>query len=233
MTAAPGRATKPTVPIDRRSRRRRATRPIFCDGEWRDAGVPRRDTLKPGQRVCRARADHREPPDDRRRAGLAGRVTAKNHVLLRRVEKKRRSGRARHRGRPGPARSLQQSVHVDRRADGRDAAEHRLFREHQGAARLLLRRLRPQRRAGRQRAAYAGASGLDGPLGRDHHPPQPGRHPPGRRLRAQRALQWRHASARHHRRDAGLRRRPAPGASSSMSPRAAIMPMSAAWRRAR
>ena len=40
----------------------------------------------------------------------------------------------------------------------------------------------------RQRAAHAGASRLDGPLGRDDHPRQPGAHPPGRRLRAQRAL---------------------------------------------
>ena len=65
---------------------------------------------------------------------------------------------------------VQQPLHVDRRADGRDAAEHRLFGQHQGAARFLLRGLRPRRRAGRQRAAHAGASRLDGPLGRDDHP---------------------------------------------------------------
>ena len=33
-----------------------------------------------------------------------------------------------------------------------------------------------RRHAGRQRAAHAGASRLDGPLGRDHHPRQRGRH---------------------------------------------------------
>jgi N-methylhydantoinase A/oxoprolinase/acetone carboxylase beta subunit len=44
--------------------------------------------------------------------------------------------------RSGPARDLQQPLHVDRRADGRDAAEHRLLGQHQGAPRLLLRRLR-------------------------------------------------------------------------------------------
>ena len=54
----------------------------------------------------------------------------------------------------------------------------------------------------------------------------------GRRLRAQRALQWRHASARHHRLHAGVRRRAA-RQSCSGSPRAAITPTSAASRRAR
>ena len=61
--------------------------------------------------------------------------------------------------------------------------------------------------SGRQRAAHAGASRLDGPLGGDDHPPQRGRHPSRRRVRPQRALQRRHPPARHHRLHAGLRRR--------------------------
>ncbi len=88
----------------------------------------------------------------------------------------------RHQGRSGDAGSVQQPLHVDRRADGRVAAEHRLFGEHQGAARFLLRGVRARRHFGRQRAAHAGASRLDGPLGRDHHPRQQGQDPPGRRL---------------------------------------------------
>ena len=40
-----------------------------------------------------------------------------------------------------------------------------------------------RRHAGRQRAAHAGASRLDGPLGRDHHPRQHGQDPARRRLR--------------------------------------------------
>ena len=115
--------------------------------------------------------------------------------------------RDRHPGRSGDARSVQQPVHVDRRADGRVAAEHRLLGQHQGAARLLLRGVRRRRHAGRQRAAHAGASRLDGPRGRDHHPREQGQHRAGRRLRHQRALQRRHASARHHRLHAGVRRR--------------------------
>ena len=59
------------------------------------------------------------------------------------------------------------------------AAEHRLFGEHQGAARFLLRGVRARRHAGRQRAAHAGASRLDGSLGRDHHPREQGHDPPG------------------------------------------------------
>ena len=54
---------------------------------------------------------------------------------------------------------------------------------------------------------------------------------PGRRVRAQRALQRRHASARHHRLHAGVRRQGQ--RSCSGSPRAAITPTSAASRRAR
>ena len=49
-------------------------------------------------------------------------------------------------------------------------AQHRAVGQHQGAARLLLRRVRRHRRARRQRAASAGAPRLHGPLGRDDHP---------------------------------------------------------------
>ena len=48
--------------------------------------------------------------------------------------------------------------------------------------------------------------GLDGPLGRDDHPRQQGTHQAGRRLRHQRALQRRHAPAGHHGLHAGVRR---------------------------
>jgi 5-oxoprolinase (ATP-hydrolysing) len=63
---------------------------------------------------------------------------------------------------------VQQSVHVDRRADGRSPPEHGAIGQHQGAARLLLRRIRRPRPARRQRPAHAGAPRLHGPLGRDH-----------------------------------------------------------------
>ena len=77
------------------------------------------------RRARLARADHRQEPS---RAGA--RVAAQAHE------------RDRHQGRSDHARGVQQPVHVDRRADGRVAAEHRLFGQHQGAARLLLRGVR-------------------------------------------------------------------------------------------
>ena len=103
-----------------------------------------------------------------------------------------------------PAGGVQQPLHVDRRADGRGAEQHRAVRQHQGAARLLLRRLRRQGRAGRQRAAHADPPGQHGPLGRDGDPPQRGQAQARRRAHAERALQRRHASARHHRHHAGV-----------------------------
>ena len=75
----------------------------------------------------------------------------------------------RHRGRSGPARDLQQSVHGDRRGNGGRAAVDRDQRQHQGAARFLLRDLRRRGRADRQRAAHPGASGLDGRKHPDDH----------------------------------------------------------------
>jgi N-methylhydantoinase A/oxoprolinase/acetone carboxylase beta subunit len=90
--------------------------------------------------------------------------------------------RYRHPRRPGHAGSVQQPLHVHRRADGRDAAEHRLLGEHQGTAGLLLCRLRCQRRAGRQRAAHAGASGLHGPVRGNGHQAEQGQDQAGRRL---------------------------------------------------
>ena len=108
--------------------------------------------------------------------------------------------------RPGAAGGLQQPVHVDRRADGRRAAEHRLLGEHQGAARLLLRAVRRRGRPDRQRAAHAGAPRLDGRLrAHDRCAPAPRTHAPGRRVRAQRPLQRRHPPARRHRGHAGVR----------------------------
>ena len=78
--------------------------------------------------------------------GWQAEVTARNHIVLTRVAAAPHAHRDRHRRRSGDARGLQQPLHVDRRADGRDAPEHRLLGEHQGAARLLLRRLRRRRR---------------------------------------------------------------------------------------
>ncbi len=61
--------------------------------------------------------------------------------------------------------------------------------------------------ARRQRAACARASRQHGPLGRDGDAGEGRQHAPRRRVHAQRALQRRHASPRHYRRQPGVRRR--------------------------
>ena len=136
-------------------------------------------------------------------------ATERGHLVLERRAELARAFRHRHRRRSGDAGDLQQPVHVDRRADGLDARKNQLFGEHQGAARLLLRPVRPTGPPDRQRAAHAGASGVDGRIGGDRHPCQsrchrPIHHHARRCVRAERALQWRHASARRHGHHAGV-----------------------------
>ena len=192
--------------VGRGDRRRRAPRRAEPPRDLRRAARPGpRDAFLLPRRLARgeclfargaagrrqrrwAGAGHRAASDDRRRTGLARRDHGEEPCAPdpRRADAAARGDRRQ--GRSGHARDLQPSLHVDRRADGRDAAEHRLFGQHQGAARLFLRGFRPPGPPGRQRAAYAGPSRLDGPLGRDDHPRQCRPHPPGRRVRAQRAL---------------------------------------------
>ena len=131
---------------------------------------------------------HRAASDRCRRARLAGRAHRQGSPCAAAGAKTQAHARHRHSRRSGDARSVQQPVHVDRRADGRGAAEHRLFGEHQGAARFLLRGVRRHRLAGCQCAAHAGASRLDGPCRRDHHPRKQGQDTPRQRLRHQRAV---------------------------------------------
>ncbi len=100
-----------------------------------------------------------------------------------------------HQRRPGDAGSLQQPLHVDRRADGRAPRADRVLGEHQGAARLLVRPLRRRRQPDRQRAAHAGAPGLHGREHQDGDREERRQDEAGRRLRAERSVQRRHASA--------------------------------------
>ena len=100
----------------------------------------------------------------------------------------------RHRLRPGHAGGLQQPLHVDRRADGAHPREHRPLGQHQGAARLLLRALRPRRDARRQRAAHPDPPRIDERERAHRGAGEPGANEAGRRLLRERALQRRHPS---------------------------------------
>ena len=216
-TKLPSPARRTQVLLRRRMAQGRGLHPRAACARPQGQGPRHRHRAAPDHRGRGrlARRDHRQEPS---RAGARRRPAAHQG--------------GRHQGRSDHARGVQQPVHVDRRADGRVAAEHRLFGQHQGAARLLLRGVLGRRLAGRQRAAHAGASRLDGPRGRDHHPREQGQDPAGRLLPDQRALQRRHPHPRSHRLHAGVR--PRQDARSCSGWRAAaITPTSAASRRAR
>ncbi|TIS55203.1 hydantoinase B/oxoprolinase family protein [Mesorhizobium sp.] len=66
------------------------SRKIFADGIWCDAGIFRRDTLKPGNKIAGPALIIEPNQTIVVEPGWQAEVTAKNHVLLRRIEKKRR-----------------------------------------------------------------------------------------------------------------------------------------------
>ena len=131
-------------------------------GGARGPAQRRRDS-RPGHH-CRGQRHHR------RRAGLAGAPDRARPSGARAPRAAHGGVRRRHHGRPGAARGVQQPVHEHRRADGPAAAEHRLLGQHQGAAGFQLRAVRCRRQPDRQRAAHAGAPGLDGREHQDRDP---------------------------------------------------------------
>ncbi|WP_292183925.1 hydantoinase/oxoprolinase family protein, partial [Mesorhizobium sp.] len=66
------------------------TREIFTEGEWRASGIFRREALKPGNRVAGPALIIEPNQTIVIEPGWQAEITARNHVLLRRVEKKRR-----------------------------------------------------------------------------------------------------------------------------------------------
>ncbi|TIX77554.1 MAG: 5-oxoprolinase, partial [Mesorhizobium sp.] len=65
-------------------------RQIFADGTWRDAGIFRREALKPGHRIAGPALIIEPNQTIVVEPGWQAEITANNHVLLRRIEKKRR-----------------------------------------------------------------------------------------------------------------------------------------------
>ena len=135
---------------------------MFSGGVAHDAPVYRRDALRPGDCDRRARHHRGSQRHDRDRAAVAG---ASDPAQSPGADAQRAAAEARgdrHARGARHAGNLQQSLHGDRRADGRDARQHRALGQHQGAARFLLRAVRHRGRPHRQRAAPAGAPGRDG-----------------------------------------------------------------------
>ena len=66
------------------------TRPVFCNGEWQDAAVHRREDLACGNRIDGPALLIESHQTIVVEPGWQAEITAKDHVLLRRVEKKQR-----------------------------------------------------------------------------------------------------------------------------------------------
>jgi 5-oxoprolinase (ATP-hydrolysing) len=66
------------------------TRKLFSDGAWRDAGIFRRETMKPGHKVSGPALIIESHQTIIVEQGWQAAITQKDHVLMRRVEKKRR-----------------------------------------------------------------------------------------------------------------------------------------------
>jgi 5-oxoprolinase (ATP-hydrolysing) len=66
------------------------TRKLFCGGEWRDAAVHRRQELKPGHRIAGPALLIESHQTIVVEPGWGAEITAKDHVLLSRIEKKQR-----------------------------------------------------------------------------------------------------------------------------------------------
>lgn len=66
------------------------TRKIFAEGEWRASGIFHRETLRPGNRVAGPALIIEPNQTIVVEPGWQAEITTRNHVLLRRVERKRR-----------------------------------------------------------------------------------------------------------------------------------------------
>ena len=158
-----GRAARSALvaPAAGAGRRRRVR--MFSGGRWHDAALVERE--RRCARATRSTARRSSPRSNATTVvepGWRARVTGARPPGAR--ARRRRARRGAPIGttrRSGAARGVQQPVHEHRRADGPAAAEHRVLGQHQGAARLLVRAVRRRRQPDRQRAAHAGAPGLD------------------------------------------------------------------------
>ncbi|QPC88223.1 5-oxoprolinase [Mesorhizobium sp. NBSH29] len=66
------------------------TRKLYCEGAWHEAGTFRRETMKPGHKVSGPALIIERHQTIVVEPGWQAEITSKDHVLMRRVEKKRR-----------------------------------------------------------------------------------------------------------------------------------------------
>ena len=177
---------------------------IYTGGEHRDAPVYDRGDLRPADVIAGPAVIRETNGTTVVEPGWQATLTGRDHLLLDPRRGAHARARRRHGRRSGAARGLQQPLHGDRRADGRDARQHVLLRQHQGAARLLVRAVRRGGQPDRQCAAHARPSGVHGRERAHDHRPACRDDGSRRRLRPQRALQRRHAPAGRHRHRAGV-----------------------------
>ena len=116
--------------------------PVCLGGGWVEARFVRREAMAPGDRLSGPAVLVEPHTSILVEPGWQARVTGHDHVELRAGGGAAAAGGGGDAGRPGDARGLQQPLHVDRRADGGGAGEHRGQRDDQGAAGLLLRGVR-------------------------------------------------------------------------------------------
>ena len=180
-SSSPPRRSAPPTAGDATCRSRTANaaaaaRPSTCtsgsSGGWRDAPVRDRAGLAPGDAVDGPAIIVEANAHDCRRARLARRGSSarRDLILEPRPAAARRPGRSAPTADPVMLEVFNNLFMSIAEQMGVALAEHRAVGQHQGAARFLLRRVRPRRRPGRQRAAHAGAPGLDGREHRDGHP---------------------------------------------------------------
>ncbi|MBX3580530.1 MAG: hydantoinase B/oxoprolinase family protein [Rhizobiaceae bacterium] len=77
-------------PLDASAPRVLETRKMFCVGEWHDASVFGRETLKPGHKVAGPALIIESHQTIVVEPGWGAQITAKDHVLLSRIERKKR-----------------------------------------------------------------------------------------------------------------------------------------------
>jgi 5-oxoprolinase (ATP-hydrolysing) len=99
---------------------------MYVGGAWQSVPLYQRDDMLPGQKIL----------------GPAIIVEITGTIVVGPVCGQSKTSRYWHKCRSGDAGSIQQSLYVHRRANGRDTLQHRLFGEYQGAAGFLLRHIR-------------------------------------------------------------------------------------------